>query len=290
VSSTLGVYAATTFLPDASDVSAPDCTSPRRNERDAAPVQDRCQVSGVRCQVSGVRCQVSGVRCQGAGVRFWVSGFRVQAPAFNLTPAWVLRIRDVATRIPRVLRRNMRACILAVVVFIAGLVAANCGSVEPTSPSTVSTGGVPSRSNNPVGPPTVSPSPTPSPSPSPSTGSGAGAVQVTVTPNPVPFSGQPITDLSSCANRPNTWFYNQALKETGGVAITITRRVDTFDGAAGSATSPNLRIAANGSSTIATRWCSVSSSAHTAQSSFSGTDANGKSWSVTGPLVRLLAK
>jgi hypothetical protein len=115
-------------------------------------------------------------------------------------------------------------------------------------------------------------------------------VQVTVSPNPVPFSGQAITDIASCANRPNTWFYDQVLRETGGVAVTITRRVDTFDGAAGSATNPNLRIAANGSTTIRTRWCSVSSSAHTAQSTFSGTDANGKSWSVTGPLVRLQAR
>ena len=113
---------------------------------------------------------------------------------------------------------------------------------------------------------------------------------MTVSPNPVPFSGQPITDIASCANRPNTWFYDQLLKETGGVAVTVTRRVDTFDGAAGSATNPNLRIAANGSTSIRTRWCSVSSSGHTAQSSFSGTDANGRTWSVTGPLVRLNAK
>jgi hypothetical protein len=113
---------------------------------------------------------------------------------------------------------------------------------------------------------------------------------VTVSPNPVAFSGQPITDISSCVNRPNTWFYDQVLRETGGVAVTVTRRIDTFDGVAGSATSPNLRIAANGSTNISTRWCSVSSAAHTAQSSFSGTDANGKAWSVTGPVVRLSAK
>ena len=113
---------------------------------------------------------------------------------------------------------------------------------------------------------------------------------MTVSPNPVPFSGQPITDLSSCANRSNTWFYDQVLRETGGVSVTVTRRVDTFDGAAGSATNPNLRIAANGSTTVHTRWCSVSSSAHTAQTTFSGTDANGKAWTVTGPVVRLNAK
>jgi hypothetical protein len=117
-----------------------------------------------------------------------------------------------------------------------------------------------------------------------------GNVQVTVSPNPVPFSGQPVTGVASCATRPNTWFYDQVLRETGGAAVTITRRVDSFDGAAGSATNPNLRIAANGTTTIPTRWCSVAATAHTAQSSFSGTDANGNPWSVTGPLVRLAAK
>lgn len=178
----------------------------------------------------------------------------------------------------------MRAWILVAVLFMAAIVAINCGSTEPTSPTPVTTGGVPSRSNNPVG------TPTPTPSPSPSAGSGTGAVQVTVSPNPVPFSGQAITDVASCANRSNTWFYDQVLRETGGVAVTVTRRVDTFDGAAGSATNPNVRIAANGSTTLRTRWCSVSSSAHTAQSTFSGTDANGKAWSVIGPLVRLQAK
>ena len=183
----------------------------------------------------------------------------------------------------------MRISALVVASF-AALAAINCGSIEPspTAPTTVSPGGVPSRSNN-GGTPAPAPRPTPTPTP-PSSGSGAGAVQVTVSPNPVPFSGQPITDIATCATRPNTWFYDQILKETGGVAVTVTRRVDTFDGAAGAATNPNLRIAANGSTTIRTRWCSVSAAAHTAQSSFSGTDANGKTWSVTGPLVRLNAK
>ena len=183
----------------------------------------------------------------------------------------------------------MRISALVVASF-AALAATNCGSIEPspTAPTTVSPGGVPSRSNN-GGTPAPAPRPTPTPTP-PSSGSGAGAVQVTVSPNPAPFSGQPITDIATCATRPNTWFYDQILKETGGVAVTVTRRVDTFDGAAGTATNPNLRIGANGSTTIRTRWCSVSAAAHTAQSSFSGTDANGKTWSVTGPLVRLNAK
>ena len=187
-----------------------------------------------------------------------------------------------------VARRRMRTSV-AIVSIVLALVTIDCGAIEPTSPSNVPAGSVPSRSNN-LGKPTPSPSPSPSPTPSPAPSSGSGAVQVTVSPNPVAFSGQPITDISSCATRPNTWFYDQVLRETGGVAVTVTRRVDTFDGAAGSATNPNLRIAANGSTSIRTRWCSVSASAHTAQSSFSGTDANGKAWSVTGPLVRLNAK
>ena len=83
----------------------------------------------------------------------------------------------------------------------------DCGSIEPTAPTTVSPGGVPSRSNN-GGTPAPAPTPTPTPTP-PSSGSGAGAVQVTVSPNPVPFSGQPITDIATCATRPNTWFYNR---------------------------------------------------------------------------------
>jgi hypothetical protein len=106
----------------------------------------------------------------------------------------------------------------------------------------------------------------------------------------VAFSGQAITDIASCASRPNTWFYDQTLKETGGVAVTVTQRVDTFDGARNSPANPNLRIAANGSTVVHTRWCSSSSGAHTAQTTFSGTDANGKSWSVTGAVVRLNAK
>jgi len=200
----------------------------------------------------------------------------------------------------------MRAPSIVIVVF-AAIAASHCGSVEPTSPSAPSPvpGSVPSRSSNPGTAPAPSPTPTPTPRPSPAptptptpvpapnvpapVGS-VGKVQVTISPNPVPFSGQAFTDIPSCATRPNTWFYDQVLKETGNVAVTITRRVDTFDGAAGTATNPNLRIAASGTTSIRTRWCSVSAAAHTAQSTFSGTDANGNAWTATGPVVRLNAK
>lgn len=176
-----------------------------------------------------------------------------------------------------------------VVVVVAALITINCGSVEPTSPTPVS-GGVPSRSSNNGTAPQPAPAPSPSPSPTPAPATGTGNLQVTISPNPVPFSGQAITDIASCRDRPNTWFYDQVLKESGGVAITITSRVDTFDGVAGAASNPNLRIAANGTTTLRTRWCSVSSGAHTAQTTFSGTDANGKTWRVAGPTVRLSAR
>jgi hypothetical protein len=115
-------------------------------------------------------------------------------------------------------------------------------------------------------------------------------VEVTINPNPVPFSGQPITDVASCRDRANTWFYDQVLREVGGAAVTVTERVDSFDGAVTSRSNPSLQIPARGSTTIRTRWCSVSAAAHTAQTSFSGTDASGRRWSLTGPTVRLLAR
>ena len=186
-----------------------------------------------------------------------------------------------------------------VIAIVAALATASCGQTEPTptAPTTVTvpTRGVlvrPATTNPPPAQasPSPAPAPAPTPTPAPAPGTALGKIQITISPSPVPFSGQPITDIASCQSRPNTWFYDQVLKEVGGVAVTVTQRVDAFDGAASASTNPGLRIAANGSTTIRTRWCSVSASAHTAQSNFSGTDANGKAWSITGPVVRLLAK
>jgi hypothetical protein len=183
---------------------------------------------------------------------------------------------------------------------VASLVAAvACGEIEsgPTAASALPdrSAAVPSGSGRGAGP-APSPTPTPAPAPAPTgtptqpTTSTTGRVEVTIHPSPVPFSGQPISDIASCQNRPNTWFYDQVVRETGGVAVTVTERVDSFDGAVTSRTNPGLRIPANGSTTIRTRWCSSSSSAHTAQTSFTGTDANGRPWSVTGATVRLLTR
>jgi hypothetical protein len=159
---------------------------------------------------------------------------------------------------------------------------------EPVSASGKKPKKKPKRGRGPA--PKPAPTPTPAPAPAPAPPSAAvGTLRVTVNPNPVPFSGQAITDIASCNTRPNTWFYDQVLREVGGVAVTVTERVDSFDGVVTSRSNPGLRIAANGSLTVRTRWCSASASAHTAQTNFSGTDANGKTWSVTGVAVRLQA-
>jgi len=194
----------------------------------------------------------------------------------------------------------MRLFVIATLVF-----ASACGQIDsaPTAPTDVPARSAPvpagtdrgmvdapapspTSAAKPVPKPAPAPAPTPPPTPSPS----AGRVEVTINPSPVPFSGQPITDIASCRDRPNTWFYDQTLREVGGAAVTITERVDTFDGAVTSRTNPGLRIAANGSTTLRTRWCSSSAAAHTAQTTFNGTDANGRSWTLAGPTVRLQAR
>jgi hypothetical protein len=112
---------------------------------------------------------------------------------------------------------------------------------------------------------------------------------VTINPNPVPFSGQPITDAPSCASSKNTWFYDQVIRETAGTAVTIRARVDSFDSSAvNNVTNLTMVVPASGSITVRSRWCSATAVEHTAQTTFSGNDANGKALQLVGPIVRLL--
>ncbi len=135
--------------------------------------------------------------------------------------------------------------------------------------------------------PAPTPTPAPAPAPAPPAPPATASVQVTINPNPAPFSGQPI-DTSGCAGSKNTWFYDQILKESGGAAVTFTNRVDKFDGRiVNSLSGLSLVVPANASLTVATRWCSSQAVAHTAQSSFSGMDANGHAISIDAPVVSL---
>lgn len=170
---------------------------------------------------------------------------------------------------------------------LAALLAASCGSVEPspTGPSPLS--GVSEPAPTPAPAPTPTPEPAPTPDPAPS---GPGRLEVTINPNPVPWSGQPI-DASGCASVPNTWFYDQVLENTGGMTLTVNDRADSFNGREVLKRS-NLGIVLEpgAETSIRTRWCSASAGPHTAQTNFSGQDANGNAVSLTGPLVHLNAK
>ena len=164
---------------------------------------------------------------------------------------------------------HLRSMLLATAC-VAGLVAAGCGATTPTTPTPVA----------------ATPAPAPTPPPPAAT---PGALSVTVTPNPVPWSS---VDVPGCgSDRPNRWVYEQTLKNTGGTAITVNDRVDFFDGSQSSTrTGLGISIAPGAESTLTTRWCSVSTSAHTARTNFSGTDTAGNAVSFTGVEVRLLPK
>jgi hypothetical protein len=85
----------------------------------------------------------------------------------------------------------------------------------------------------------------------------------------------------------NTWFYDQIIEETAGVAVTFSDRENFFDGKSSSKlTNANIAVPARGRLTIATRWCS-STAPHTAQSNYSGTDANGHVIRINGPQATL---
>jgi hypothetical protein len=158
-----------------------------------------------------------------------------------------------------------------VVLLLAALVAAACGSIEPSP---------------------TSPSPTPAPGPSTTPAPAGGRLQVVVNPNPVPFSGQPITDSAGCANVPNTWFYDQVLTNTGGNTINVSDRADFFnDREVSKRSALGIVLSPGASTTIKTRWCTSQSGTQTAQTNWGATDTTtGTVLTITGPRVTLRAK
>jgi hypothetical protein len=109
-------------------------------------------------------------------------------------------------------------------------------------------------------------------------------VEVSIRPNPVPWSSQPI---EGCALA-NTWQYDQMLMNSGGSRLTISDRVDSFDGVQVSTRSGLGIVLAPGAQTsIHTRWCSANATEHRAQTTFSGSDDAGNRITAAGPTVRL---
>jgi hypothetical protein len=110
---------------------------------------------------------------------------------------------------------------------------------------------------------------------------------VTITPNPVPWSNQPIANCSLL----NTWTYEQTLRNSGGVTITISDRSDFMNGARVSSRSGlGIVLKPGETNTITTRWCSANTTEQSARTDFTGSDANNARINVTGQTVKLSAK
>jgi hypothetical protein len=115
-------------------------------------------------------------------------------------------------------------------------------------------------------------------------GGSEGALSISINPNPVPWSSEPTPNCSL----PNNWHYDQTLTNTGGTTVTISDRVDFFDGVEVSRRSGlGIVLPPGASTTITTRWCSGNNVQHRTQTNFSGSDDNGTPIAVTGPVVRL---
>ena len=168
-----------------------------------------------------------------------------------------------------------RMILYSAVVSLTTVLAIGCGDKKtpPTSPTPVET-----------------PAPTPTPTPTPAPAPVKAEVQLVADPNPVPFSGTPITDAAGCANIKNTWYYEHVFTEINGTQVKFTSRVDSFDGRViNNITGLDMVVPAKGTLRIKARWCSSNGVGHEAQTSFTGTDANGNEITLSGPMVRLLA-
>jgi hypothetical protein len=124
----------------------------------------------------------------------------------------------------------------------------------------------------------------------PSLPNATGSVRVNINPNPVPFSGVPVTDTPGCATLPNTWYYDQVFTESAGAAVTLTSRIDFFDGfSVNNIQGISIDIPAKGTTALKARWCSGNATGHTAQSTFSGVDSRGNPVVVNTPVIKLMA-
>src|SRR5688500_12966721 len=153
----------------------------------------------------------------------------------------------------------MRSSLSSVCAAAMLCIAVACGGTSPTAPSPT-----------PDPAPSPAPAPTPPPNPTPPPPSGPGRLEITITPNPVQYAEPP---APGCGSLPHTWQYTQTLQNTGGATITISDRVNFFDGAEFSrATGLGIVIQPGGTFTVTptTRWCSANHIEHTARTDWSG--------------------
>jgi len=115
-------------------------------------------------------------------------------------------------------------------------------------------------------------------------------MHIVIDPEPVTHSGVPVPTVSCATNHPYTWYYDQVFEETSGAAVTLSSRVDFFDGfSVNIINGINIQVPAKGKATIKARWCSGNAIQHTAQSTFSGVDEKGNAITVNTPAIRLMA-
>ena len=112
-------------------------------------------------------------------------------------------------------------------------------------------------------------------------------MSVSISPNPVPWSGAAV---SGC-NLANRWHYEQVLTNTGGTTVTVSDRVDFFNGTEVRRRGDlGIVLEPGAEARIATEWCSSNNIEHRAQTNFSGSDADGNPVTVAGTTVRLQPK
>lgn len=143
-------------------------------------------------------------------------------------------------------------------------------------------------SNSPSAPSTQTPqvpATTPNPTPAPTTAS------LSITPSTLQVAAGPTPATGfDCAGKPNFWQWEVTITETAGVPVTLTRGVTLADGQVLSTNTLSETIPARGSVTRRPFQCWAQGNGHAAQSTYSGTDANGHEVSVTSPIVTLMPR
>ena len=93
-----------------------------------------------------------------------------------------------------------------------------------------------------------------------------------------------------CHEKYGYGFCTMTLKESGGAPVTFTSQIDALDGfVVNNLSGIKVSVPANGELKLNPRWCSSTSSKHTAQHTFSGTDSNGNAINLQTPVVNLMA-
>ena len=130
--------------------------------------------------------------------------------------------------------------------------------------------------------------------PRPSAPTVGGVLHVKIDPHPVVHSGVPVAGVAGCRNLRYTWYYDQVLhSDVGAYSFHITERENYFDGVFVSRVGGQFDVPPNGTTRIATRWCSGNAAnylkaPHTAQTRLKGRDSNGNPVVIMGPVVQLL--